>query len=173
MIKTKQDLKFYLAEDAKVNGISNHLKYRIKLLYGSENAHVYRCLRVLRHYEFYLNQSGLINKILRYWYKYRYSRLGLRYNIRIMPNVCGYGLRIPHIAGGGILLNAKQIGNSCSFDCGTLLGNKDSQDARPTIGDNVFFGPGAKAIGKITIGNNVFVAANAVVVKDVPENKYF
>ena len=32
------------------------------------------------------------------------------------------------------------------------------------------FGPGAKAFGKIIIGNNVFVAPNAVVVKDVPDN---
>lgn len=38
------------------------------------------------------------------------------------------------------------------------------------MGDYVGFGPGAKAFGKIIIGNNVFVAPNAVVVKDVPDN---
>lgn len=29
---------------------------------------------------------------------------------------------------------------------------------------------GAKVLGKITIGNNVIIGANAVVVKDVPDN---
>ena len=41
---------------------------------------------------------------------------------------------------------------------------------RPTLGDYIAFGPGAKAFGKLSIGNNVFVAPNAVVTKDVPDN---
>lgn len=71
---------------------------------------------------------------------------------------------------GGVLLNAKKIGNYCGFNAGSLVGNKDSQENRPEIGDYVAFGPGAKAFGKITIGDNVFVASNAVVVKDIPSN---
>lgn len=51
-----------------------------------------------------------------------------------------------------------------------MIGNNGSDEARPIIGDNVAFGPGAKAFGKIIIGNNVFIAANSVVVKDVPDN---
>lgn len=51
-----------------------------------------------------------------------------------------------------------------------VLGNNGSQDARPVLGDNVAFGPGAKAFGKLTIGDNVFVAPNAVVTKDVSAN---
>lgn len=37
------------------------------------------------------------------------------------------------------------------------------------IGDNVNILPEAKVIGKINIGNNVTIGANAVVNKDVPE----
>ena len=40
----------------------------------------------------------------------------------------------------------------------------------PTVGDNVYIGPGAKMFGKIVIGNNVAIGANAVVTRDVPEN---
>ena len=72
--------------------------------------------------------------------------------------------------GWGGLLNVRKTGNYCGFNAGTLIGNKGSQDNLPIIGDNVGFGPGAKAFGKISIGDNVFVAANAVVVKDVPSN---
>ena len=40
----------------------------------------------------------------------------------------------------------------------------------PTIGDNVYLGPGARVFGKISIGNNVKIGANAVVYKDIPDN---
>jgi len=70
--------------------------------------------------------------------------------------------------GGGVHLNIEKAGNYCGFNAGVLLGNKDTDDNRPTLGDHVAFGPGAKAFGKINIGNNVFVAPNAVVSKDVP-----
>lgn len=97
--------------------------------------------------------------------------MGLKYKLNIRPNSCGYGLRIPHLfGGGGVILNIDQAGNYCGFNSGVLVGNKNSEANRPTLGNHVSFGPGAKAFGKITIGNNVIVAPNAVVVKDVPDN---
>ena len=39
-----------------------------------------------------------------------------------------------------------------------------------SIGDNVYFGPGSKVIARPTIGNNVLVVANSVVMTDVPDN---
>ena len=49
------------------------------------------------------------------------------------------------------------------------MGNTNhSEEEKPTIGNNVGFGPGAKVLGKVTIGDNCFVASNAVVTKDVP-----
>ena len=69
-----------------------------------------------------------------------------------------------------IIVNIISAGNYCGFNAGVLLGNKDSEINRPTLGDHVAFGPGAKAFGKISIGNNVFVAPNAVLTKDVPDN---
>lgn len=50
------------------------------------------------------------------------------------------------------------------------MGNVDSQDNRPVIGDYVAFGPGAKAFGNISIGSNCFVASNAVVTKSFEGN---
>ncbi len=68
------------------------------------------------------------------------------------------------------VLVLKKCGNYCGFNAGTLIGTKDGDANRPIIGDYVAFGPGAKAFGKMTIGSNVFVAPNAVVTKDVPDN---
>ena len=106
-----------------------------------------------------------------YWYRFRQLRLGLRYNIKISPNVCGYGLRIIHLSGGGgVRIGAASCGNYCGFNAGVLIGTKDGDENRPVIGDHVAFGPGSMAFGRITIGSNVFVAPNAVVTKDVPDN---
>lgn len=40
----------------------------------------------------------------------------------------------------------------------------------PVIGDNVYLASGAKLFGKIKIGNNVKIGANAVIYKDIPDN---
>ncbi len=170
MIRTRKDLRFWIEEDKKRNGIKGMFHYHTLLLQGSEQAHAFRYLKCLRHCEYHYNNSGILHKLLYCLYKIRLGRLGLKYNIQIPLNCSGYGLRIMHLSGGGgVLLNVNKIGNYCGFNCGCLLGQK-SENEKPTLGNHVAFGPGAKAIGGITIGNNVFVAPNAVVTKDVPDN---
>lgn len=62
------------------------------------------------------------------------------------------------------------MGENCTIQAGVVIGNRKDADHRPVIGDNVSFGLGCKVFGKITIGANAFIAPNAVVTKDVPEN---
>ena len=173
MIKTRKDLKFYLEEDAKRNSCLGYFRYLALLLMGAECACAFRYIKCMRKCEYHLNNSrhSLWHKAWYYFYKIRQSRLGRKYGISIHPNTCGYGLRLMHLSGGGgILLNVESVGNYCGFNAGVLLGNNNAKDARPRVGNYVAFGPGAKAFGKIGIGDNVFVAPNAVVTKDVPEN---
>lgn len=172
MIKTKTELKQYIREDGVRNGIVNNLKYYVQLVYGSENAHVYRYLRALRFLEYCSNTSSFFyGKLLRPFVRYRYRRLGLRYNMAIQINCVGYGLRVMHIAGGGgAIINCKSMGNYCGVNSGVIIGTDGGEDKKPVIGNHVAFGPGAKAFGSISIGNNVFVAANSVVTKNVPDN---
>jgi serine O-acetyltransferase len=40
----------------------------------------------------------------------------------------------------------------------------------PSIGSNVYIGPGAKLFGDICVGDNVVIGANAVVNRDIPNN---
>ena len=40
----------------------------------------------------------------------------------------------------------------------------------PTIGNNVYLGAGCKVMGGVTIGDNVVVSANSLVIADVPSN---
>lgn len=173
MIKSKEELRYYIHEDAKANRMDcSTIRYWLRLMVGSESAHVYKYLKILRHCEYHSNNHNVINKLLYHFYKIKLHRLGLKLNIRIPENICGYGLSIVHIAGcGGCLVNAKKVGNYCKLQTGVLLGNKNhSEEEKPTIGDYVEFGPGAKVLGKVIIGDNCFIAANAVVVKDVAPN---
>lgn len=96
MISTREDLKFYLQEDAKANGIKPGIEYIIKLIYGNVHACAYRYLKSLRKYEYYQNTGS----ILRYCYRFYNRRLGLKYNLAIPINVVGYGLYLPHLEGG-------------------------------------------------------------------------
>lgn len=83
----------------------------------------------------------------------------------------GPGFFIGHF--GGIVVNKRTvIGRNCNISQGVTLGqvNRGALQGCPTIGDNVFIGPGAKVIGAITIGNNVAIGANCVVTKDIPDN---
>lgn len=174
MIITRKDLRFYLQEDRKRNYIPKSVCwYFIRLIAGSDHAIVFRYIRCLRYMEYHLNNSGksIIHKVLYYFYRFKHTRLGLRYNMSIGPNKCGYGLRVMHLSGGGgCRIGVLKAGNYCGFNAGVLIGANGSEDCRPTLGDYVSFGPGAKAFGRISIGSNVFVAANAVVTKDVPDN---
>ena len=55
---------------------------------------------------------------------------------------------------------------------GVTLGGTGLEKGKrhPTIGNNVVIGGGAKILGNITIGDNSYIGANAVVIKDVPAN---
>jgi serine O-acetyltransferase len=69
----------------------------------------------------------------------------------------------------GVVINSKVIGGkNVTIESSVVIG--DEKGKAPLIGSNVFIGSGAKIIGGITIGDNVKIGANAVVVKDVPSD---
>lgn len=92
--------------------------------------------------------------------------------IQISPNVdIGPGLYIGHF--GEICIGGPtRIGRFCNISQGNTIGVAGRGERRgiPEIGDFVYIAPGAKIIGKIKVGNNVAIGANAVVTKDVPDN---
>ena len=172
MIRSRQDLNYYLRQDARRNVGTERvgaLWLLLNCFYGRDSFRALRYLRALRHYEYILNcPGGLFPKFRRRYARFRCSRLGARYGLDIQPNTVGYGFRCPHLA-GGVIINAERVGNLCTANSGVLVG-KDYDGGRPVIGDRVQLCPGCKVIGGVTIGSNVIVAPNAVVVKDVPDN---
>jgi serine O-acetyltransferase len=80
----------------------------------------------------------------------------------------GPGLLIGHA--GGIVVNAAAtIGRNCNLSHNVTIGaNKGRRAGVPSIGDDVYIGPGAVVIGNVSVGNGVAIGANSVVVDDVP-----
>ena len=78
---------------------------------------------------------------------------------------------LPHGLNGIIVSPQAHIGKDVRIFHQVTIGN-DYRDINnvPTIGDNVTIYPGAKIIGKITIGDNCEIGANAVVIEDIPSN---
>jgi serine O-acetyltransferase len=121
----------------------------------------------------YLEQSGMwcrgifirIARTILQHYTYKYG-ISIPYITKI-----GSGLCIGHF--GGIVVSAGTvIGKNCNIAHDVTLGqaNRGKNKGYPTIGDNVYIGPGAKVVGKVRIGDNVAIGANCVVTRDVPNN---
>jgi len=83
----------------------------------------------------------------------------------------GPGLYIGHF-GGIIIAPGVTIGRNCNLSQHITIGlsGQGEKAGVPTIGDNVYIAPGARVFGKISVGNNVKIGANAVVYKDIPDN---
>lgn len=79
------------------------------------------------------------------------------------------GLRLYIQHGFSTYIAAKSIGSDCWINQQVTVGY-DFAPQPPVIGNGVRICAGAKVVGDIRIGDNAIVAANAAVVKDVPEN---
>lgn len=116
--------------------------------------------RVASHY----HHNPLCWFILRH-YHYKYG-IELSRGTKV-----GEGLYIGHF-GGIIISPGAVIGRNCNISQGITIGiaGKGKNRGIPIIGEGVYIGAGAKLIGKIHVGNNVAIGANAVVTKDVLDN---
>ena len=95
-----------------------------------------------------------------------------RTGIEIHPGATiGRRLVIDH--GMGIVIGeTAEIGDDCLIYHGVTLGGtgKDVGKRHPTIGNSVLIGTGAKVLGPIKVGDNSRIAANSVVLKEIPED---
>lgn len=73
---------------------------------------------------------------------------------------------------GVVIGETSIIGDDVLLYQGATLGGTGIEKGKrhPTVGNNVVIGTGAKILGNITIGDNSYIGANAVVIKDVPPN---
>ncbi len=176
-INSKQGLRFYLEADRLALGRkSNTATRRITDALGITSL-IWRYLRFLRTAEYVHNckKPSIYKLTIEKYLAFRLQRLGLTLGFNIPLNVFGPGLRIVHF--GTIIVNSNaHIGANCELHnlvhIAQNLHNAQKgaeSDQAPTIGDNVFVGPGARVLGDITIADGIVIGANSVVTKSFYE----
>ncbi len=133
----------------------------ILLLYSG--VHAILAYRVA--HKLYLSEHYFAARAISQWARHKTG-------IEIHPGATiGKGFFIDH--GMGVVIGeTTEIGDNCTLYQGVTLGGtgKDVGKRHPTLGNNVLVGAGAKVLGPFTIADNSKIAANAVVLKEVPEN---
>lgn len=129
----------------------------------------YSGLHAVRSYKrahwFYKRKMFTVARIISQWARFRTG-------IEIHPGAkIGKGLFIDH--GMGVVIGeTAEIGDNCLLYQGVTLGGtgKEKGKRHPTLGNNVMVGAGAKVLGPFIVGDNVKIAANAVVLEAIPPN---
>lgn len=123
-------------------------------------------------YIVFLRKSKSKNIILRIVSKVFLRLLSIIYHFQIPSDVeIGEGFYIGHF--GNIVINPKvKIGKNVNIAQGVTIGqtNRGRSKGVPTIGNEVWIGANSVIVGKIIIGNNVLIAPNSYVNRDIPDN---
>ena len=156
MFHLKETLAAYQARDPAARS-----KLEVLLLYPGVHATMYH---QAAHFCYCHNLKFLARTIS------QWSRFWT--GIEIHPGAkIGRRMVIDH--GMGIVIGeTAEIGDDCLLYHGVTLGGtgKDQGKRHPTIGNNVLVSTGAKVLGPFKVGDGARIAANAVVLKEIPEN---
>ena len=97
--------------------------------------------------------------------------LSRKYGLEILARDIGEGLYIGHAHNINVHPQAT-IGKNCNLNKGCTIGreNRGKRNGVPTIGNDVWVGSNAVVVGKIVIGDDVLIAPNAYVNFDVPSH---
>jgi serine O-acetyltransferase len=154
--RTKAEIQSIMERDPAVKN-----PWEVYFLYPS-----FKAMRAYRRaHWFYLRGHYFIARMIS-------QRSRKKTGIEIHPGAkIGKGLFIDH--GCGVVIGeTSEIGDNCTIYQGVTLGGtgKDSGKRHPTLGNNVMVGAGAKVLGPFLVGDNSKIAANSVVLKEVPPN---
>ena len=122
----------------------------------------------------------LFHRVSHWLYRHRLFFLA-RLNSQIARHLTGIeihpgakiGRRFVIDHGMGIVIGeTAEIGDDCLLYHGVTLGGtgKDQGKRHPTLGNNVMVSSGAKVLGPFKVGDNARIAANAVVLSEIPSD---
>ncbi len=126
-----------------------------------------------RRREIVVNPNNKVPKLIKLWYLYYIKKCDAFNNASLGTDINQGAIfasrpELPHGLNGIIVHLKAKIGVNAVIWQQVTIGS--SGGGTPIIGDNCKIGAGSKILGGVTIGNNVFIGANAVVTKDVPDN---
>ena len=158
MIKTKDDLQYYLLCDRLARGetkarpsLWGDKLWKFQILYRKTEYH-------------YNNREKLWHKLAYLLTYFRFRRQRDRLCSELPLNVFAEGLVIWH--GQNIIVNENaRVGRNFSISAGCCIGQAKGQS--PVIGDHVEMTLGSRVLGGVTITHDVTIGAGALVLKDI------
>ena len=147
---------------------------------GSKLKRFIRCYRApgvravinLRFGQWLFSQNIVVRALLTPLYYWGDHRIRTKWGIEIPRSTeIGEGFYIGHFGGITLSPHAK-LGKNVNISQQVTIGISGQGEKRgcPIIGDNVYLASGCKLFGKITVGHNAKIGANAVIHKDIPDN---
>jgi serine O-acetyltransferase len=118
---------------------------------------------------------------------YRIGNYLYKHRIPLLPRLIDLLIRLVHncavfsetnigattklaYGGIGVVIHKRCIiGKRCLIGQNVTIGGRSKHESVPVIGNDCYIAAGAKVLGPITIGSNVVIGANAVVLNDVPD----
>ena len=144
-----------------------------KELYNSDLSRYIKPKGFTKKFHYYFRKAQTCNiPVLKLWYRYAYSKLVSKRGIEIFRNTnIGKGLYLGHAYNITVNPNAI-IGEYCNIHKGVLIGqeNRGKRKGTPTIGNNVWIGINSVIVGNVRIGDDVLIAPNSYVNCDVPSH---
>lgn len=135
-------------------------------------AEVYFLYSGFRAVRAYRKANWLYRHNMKFLARWVSQRARHKTGIEIHPGATiGRRLFIDH--GMGVVIGeTAEIGDDCTLYQGVTLGGtgKDSGKRHPTLGNNVMVSTGAKVLGPFKVGDNSRIAANSVVLSEIPPN---
>ena len=123
-----------------------------------------------RYHYYFRKVTTCKNRLLNFYYRFMYRRICDKHGIEIpRSTIIGGGLYIGHPY--NITINASVvIGKNVNIHKGVTIGqeNRGKREGVPSIGNYVWIGINSTIVGRISIGDDVLIAPNSYVNKDVP-----
>lgn len=138
--------------------------YKLDCMRRSDKMPIYQ-----KYLRLYQDSKSLL---LKKYYKVMFVITRTFFHVEIATSInIGPGLYLGHPY--GITINPKvQIGKNCNIHKGVTIGqeNRGRRKGCPCIGDCVWIGVNSTIVGNVSIGNDVLIAPNTFVNRDVPSH---
>jgi serine O-acetyltransferase len=168
LIRSDVERYTYLLQDELSSGSRNGRLLTLKAFFlcqGLQATAVYR----VSHKIFQPGTGGVFRPFLVVLQFLMQRYIEITTGISISPRArIGRGFYIGHF--GGVVIGPVEIGEHCNVSHGVTIGRGVARGSkgRPTLGNRVWIGPGAKILGPVFLGNDSAIGANAVVRDSVP-----
>lgn len=167
MIQSKKEYKYYLSQDRKALKIPLKLSLIERIKYLLFPNYIWNFEKLLRKTEYLNNVKSrdvFFRRIRLIICRAKLRKMQLKLSFSIPINVFGPGLSIAHY-GTIVVNNNAKVGANCRIHACVNIGASAGKSEAPTIGNNVYIGPGAILFGNIQIADNITIGANSTVNK--------